>query len=135
MRWTLAFTTVGLAIAVALVAWPRNAAGDESPDLFAHQPAVSIAPGDWDSALADRFVAASREASQPVPADNSPLGSITLVGTIEDDRGGWALLMQAGELTALAIGSELHGYVLVDLTPEEAVFERDGSRVSIARGT
>lgn len=135
MRWTLAFIGTGIAITVALLAWPQDAPRYNEADLFPYQAVAPVDSGDWPRTLANRFVASSRAERTTLQPDDSPLDSVTLIGTIEDERGGWALLMRAGELTTLAIGSEIDGYVLVGLTPEEALFERNGSRISIARAT
>ncbi|CAN0502466.1 unnamed protein product [Discosporangium mesarthrocarpum] len=135
MRWPLAFIGTGIAVTVALLAWPQDETRLDSADLFPNQAVARVNSGEWSRALANRFVASSRAERPTLQTQDSPLESVSLIGTIEDERGGWALLMRAGELTTLAIGSEIDGYVLVELTPEEAVFERNGSRISIARAS
>lgn len=122
----------GLAGSSALAAfWPLpepDMVGGVTPDPERHSERAA----DWSEALAARL--SPRPSALPeTPAAVRPLDGFSLIGVVEADAGGWALVSRRGQLTTLPVGGSLDGYELISLTPAGAIFERAGDRIVLTR--
>jgi hypothetical protein len=123
----------GMVAALALWLLPVQSRTEPVPGMPVPTPLAAVEGGEWVERLSRRI--SVMEADQRVEriAARSPLSDYTLIGTIEGDEGGWALLGRDGSVQTIAVGAELGGFVLVELTVERAVFERDDERVVLDR--
>lgn len=127
---------LGLAAALAAAAvgallWPVSVVASPSAPPVAGDvaPERSEAWGDPVSALLQPRTSAPAAA----PRVSQPLSDHVLIGVVESDAGGWALVSRGGDLTSFPLGASLDGYELVEVTAETAAFERDGDRVVLTR--
>lgn len=123
---------VGLAGSAAFAAfWPLqepDMVDGVRPDPERHPERAA----DWSGALAARLSPRPRTVPE-TPTAVRPLDGFSLIGVVEADAGGWALVSRRGQLTTLPVGGSLDGYELISLTPASAIFERESDRIVLTR--
>ncbi|MBO6797769.1 hypothetical protein [Maricaulis sp.] len=74
-----------------------------------------------------------RRATPAAPTPRHPMSDYTLIGVVEADGGGWALLRDMDGVVTARIGQVVGGFELVELSPDGAIFARGSEEVLLER--
>jgi hypothetical protein len=130
LAWTGLATALG-ASAIGAVLWPVSVVAPPSAPSVASADSPER-PEAWAEAVST-LLQPRPSAPAAAPRASQPLSDHVLIGVVESDAGGWALVSRGGDLTSIPLGASLDGYELVEVTAETAAFERDGDRLVLTR--
>lgn len=130
LAW-LGVTAALAAGAIGAVLWPGPTVALPSAPPVARADAPAR-PEAWAEAVS-ALLQPRASAPAAAPRVSQPLSGHVLIGVVESDAGGWALVSRGGDLTSIPLGASLDGYELVEVTAETAAFERGGDRVVLTR--
>lgn len=72
--------------------------------------------------------------TEPIaPTARHALSDYRLLGVVEADEGGWALLQDMDGVVTVRVGGQALGYELIELSPDRAVFARGEEEVVLQR--